>query len=57
VVDLLGSGTDATAIFEDLLVYQFEGTGNPVDIAEGPDGSVYLTDIFKGRIYRLRYTG
>ena len=57
VVDLLGSGTDATAIFEDLLVYQFDGTGNPVDIAEGPDGSVYLTDIFKGRIYRIRYAG
>ena len=57
VVDLSGSGSQATASFEDLVVYEFDDIGNPVDIAEGPDGSVYLTDIFKGRIYRIRYTG
>ncbi len=57
IVDVAGSGTQATAGFEDLLVYQFEDRGNPLDVVEGPDGSVYLSDVFKGRIYRIRYTG
>lgn len=57
VVDLAGSGLQASATFEDLLVYKFEDRGNPLDIVEGPDGSVYVSDIFKGLIYRIRYTG
>lgn len=57
VIDLSDSGPDAVATFEDLLVYEFEDRGNPLDIAEGPDGSVYVSDIFKGRIYRIRFTG
>lgn len=57
VVDFAGGGPQASATFEDLLVYEFEDRGNPLDIVEGPDGSVYVSDIFKGRIYRIRYTG
>ncbi len=43
--------------FEDFAVYRFTGLGNPLDVAEGPDGSLYLTDIFQGRIFRIRYEG
>ena len=43
--------------FEDFAVYTFTGTGNPLDIAEGPDGSLYLTDIFQGRIFRIWFGG
>jgi glucose/arabinose dehydrogenase len=44
-------------VFEDLAVYDFAGMGNPLDIAEGPDGSVFLSDIFQGRIFRVAYAG
>ncbi len=43
--------------FEDFAVYDFLGLGNPLDIAEGPGGSLYLSDIFQGRIFRIWYTG
>jgi len=52
-----GSGVDTTVEFEELLRYTFSGVGNPLDIAEAPDGSLYFTDIFQGRIYRISYTG
>ncbi len=42
---------------EDFAVYDFPGTGNPLDVAEGPDGGLYLSDIFQGLIFRIRYTG
>jgi len=29
----------------------------PTGIAEGPDGSLYVSDSVKGRIWRIRYTG
>jgi glucose/arabinose dehydrogenase len=29
--------------------------GRPVDIAEGPDGAIYISDDFSGSIYRLSY--
>jgi glucose/arabinose dehydrogenase len=41
--------------FEDFAVYDFPGLGNPLDVAEGPDGSLYLSDIFQGRIFRFSY--
>ncbi len=43
--------------FEDFAVYTFTGTGNPLDITEGPDGSLYLADIFQGRIFRISFGG
>jgi len=42
--------------FEDFAVYAFAGFGNPVDVAQGPDGSLFVSDIFQGIIYRIRYT-
>ncbi len=49
---------DATPpTFEDFAVYTFTGTGNPLDITEGPDGSLYLADIFQGRIFRISFGG
>ncbi|GIV61722.1 MAG: oxidoreductase [Rhodothermaceae bacterium] len=51
---------DVTAnppVIEDFAVYAFPGQGNPLDVVEGPDGHVYFTDIFQGRVYRIRYTG
>lgn len=29
--------------------------GRPVDVAEGPDGSIYVSDDYAGVIYRVRY--
>ncbi len=49
--------TATPPVFSDFAVYTFPGLGNPLDVAEGPDGSLYLTDIFQGRVYRIRYTG
>lgn len=43
--------------FEDFAVYDFSGVGNPLDVTEGPDGSLFVSDIFQGRIFRIRYTG
>ena len=49
---------DATPpTFEDFAVYTFTGTGNPLDITEGPDGSLYLADIFQGKIFRISFGG
>ncbi len=31
--------------------------GRPVDIAQGPDGSIYVSDDYTGSIYRVVYTG
>jgi glucose/arabinose dehydrogenase len=38
-------------------VYDFPGLGNPLDVTEGPDGSLFLSDIFQGRIFRISYEG
>jgi len=49
---------DATLpTFEDFAVYTFTGTGNILDITEGPDGSLYLAEIFQGKIYRISFGG
>ncbi len=47
--------TDGAPVLEDFAVYRMPGIGNPLDVTEGPDGSLYFTDIFQGRIYRIRY--
>ena len=31
--------------------------GRPVDVAEGPDGAVYVSDDYAGSIYRVAWTG
>lgn len=31
--------------------------GRPVDVAEGPDGSLYISDDYTGSIYRVVYSG
>jgi glucose/arabinose dehydrogenase len=31
--------------------------GRPVDLVEGPDGSLYVSDDYTGAIYRIVYTG
>lgn len=41
---------------EDFAVYEMEGPGNPVDVTQGPDGSLYVADIFQGKILRIRYS-
>lgn len=53
VVDL--AATPPT--FEDFAVYDFPDIGNPLDVAEGPDGSLFLSDIFQGRIFKISYRG
>ena len=49
--------TSTPPVLEDFAVYDFTGMGNPLDVAVGPDGSVFLTDIFQGRIFRISYVG
>lgn len=51
VVDL---GTTPPSL-EDFAVYEFSGLGNPLDVTEGPDGSVLLSDIFRGEIFKISY--
>ncbi|MFU8813473.1 MAG: PQQ-dependent sugar dehydrogenase [Balneolaceae bacterium] len=56
IAELSGQGQNTTVTFTDFAVWQFEGTpNNPVDIAEGPDGSLYVSDIFQGKIFRIRH--
>ncbi len=43
--------------FEDFAVYDSPGVGNPLDVTEGPDGSLFLSDIFQGRIFKISYQG
>jgi len=31
--------------------------GRPVDVAEGPDGGLYISDDYAGRVYRVAYRG
>jgi glucose/arabinose dehydrogenase len=31
--------------------------GRPVDVAEGPDGALYISDDYAGSIYRVAYGG
>jgi glucose/arabinose dehydrogenase len=43
--------------FTDFAVYGFSGRGNPLDVTMGPDGSLFVSDIFQGRIFRITYRG
>jgi len=54
VATITGTGLNTQISFEDFAVYEFGDIGNPVDIAVGPDGNMFLTDIFRGTIYRIR---
>ena len=55
LMTLTGSGLSTNVTVEDFAIYNKEGIGNPLDIAEGPDGSLYITDIFRGEIYRIYF--
>lgn len=46
-----------TLSLEDFAVYDFADIGNPLDVTEGPDGSLFLSDIFQGRIFKISYEG
>ena len=56
VVDIQGQGQSSQVSFEDFLTYNLPTKGNPLDIAVGPDGWVYFTDIFRGKVFRIVYT-
>ena len=52
--------TDAGIEERDFLSgFEREGdiSGRPVDIAQGPDGAIYISDDYAGAIYRVTYTG
>ena len=34
-----------------------EISGRPVDVAQSPDGAIYISDDYAGAIYRVTYTG
>lgn len=54
VASLEDIGPDGTIEFEDFAVFEFPTISNPLDVTEGPDGSLYVSDIFQGTIYRIR---
>jgi glucose/arabinose dehydrogenase len=43
--------------FIDFMVYRFEGSANPIDVTEGPDGTLYISDVVQGHIYSISYSG
>jgi glucose/arabinose dehydrogenase len=49
------------AIVESDFLTGFELDGNvigrPVDVQDGPDGALYVSDDFGGAVYRVAYTG
>ncbi|MEM6632706.1 MAG: PQQ-dependent sugar dehydrogenase [Bacteroidota bacterium] len=55
VLTFQGQGQSTQVSFTDLLIYNLPALGNPLDIALGPDGLVYFTDIFRGKVFRLEY--
>jgi quinoprotein glucose dehydrogenase len=57
VVSLDGSGSETEAVFEDFAVWNFDDQSpiNPVDITEGPGGSLYVGDIFQNSICAIEF--
>jgi glucose/arabinose dehydrogenase len=51
----LSAGGQTTVSLEDFAVYRFPGSGNPIGITQGPDGNLYISDIFLGKIFRIRF--
>ena len=60
-VVLLEWPSDGGSIVESDFLTGFELDGNvigrPVDVQDGPDGALYVSDDFGGAIYRVAYTG
>jgi glucose/arabinose dehydrogenase len=60
-VVLLEWPADGGAIVESDFLTGFEVDGNvigqPVDVQDGPDGALYVSDDFGGAVYRVAYTG
>jgi glucose/arabinose dehydrogenase len=52
-----GRGTVTERKFLTGLEIDDDVIGRPVDVAEGPDGAVYISDDYTGRIYRMVWTG
>lgn len=55
IVDLSEPLTEAS--FINFMVYRLEGLANPLDVTEGPDGTLYVSDVVQGHIYSISYTG
>lgn len=52
--------TDEGVVEKDFLAgFNRDGdiSGRPVDVAQAPDGSIYISDDYAGAIYRVAYTG
>jgi len=43
-------------VFKDFMVYNIPTRGNPLDIALGPDGNLYFSDIFRGKVFKITYS-
>ena len=39
------------------LIQQADAMSRPSGIAQGPDGSLYISDMVKGKIWRVMYRG
>jgi len=43
-------------VLQDFISYNLPTRGNPLDLTVGPDGYIYFSDLFRGKIYRITYT-
>lgn len=59
-VVVLRFGPDGSIVEEDFVAgfeVEEDVIGRPVDVAEGPDGALYVSDDYAGAVYRVTYTG
>jgi glucose/arabinose dehydrogenase len=55
VATIQNAGPDATISFEDFATYNFFGKGNPIGVTVDSNGFLFLSDIFQGKIFRIRF--
>ncbi len=55
IVDLAESESLTKNSFIDFMVYRFEGFANPLDVTEGPEGTLYINDTVQGHVYSISY--
>lgn len=52
-IGLSGSGQNTSTTLEEFVVYNQAIQGNPLDVTIGPDGSLYFSDIFQEKVFKV----
>ncbi|MEO1655189.1 MAG: PQQ-dependent sugar dehydrogenase, partial [Bacteroidota bacterium] len=52
-IGLSGNGQSTTTLPEEFVVYNQSVRGNPLDVTFGPDGSLYFSDIFQEKVFKV----